>query len=196
MEAKPLTTTHSKNSSQLRIIIDGADRMGKTTTAKLLAKTLNVPLIPGVQLSSRDRSQLTGVEIENNTKQHHLKMIRRTKSFVADRGYPTSIVYSYYFKRKVSLRYLEKFDKKFQVFILDRINPIEVDDMLLEEENAAIADVYRFNCLVRNWDLVFCEDRTPEQVVAMIIRRLKCNTYSVVESQAFFGTTTYLNTKS
>lgn len=95
-------------SKPIHIIIDGSDNLGKTTILRMLSKEMELPVIkmPNMQ-----------TYIENNNAEAFSKLFNETIvqfkqfSFLLDRGFTSSQVYSELFGREFDLGYLKDTEK-------------------------------------------------------------------------------------
>ena len=89
----------------LHILIDGADKLGKTTVIELLSRKLDLPVIkmPNAAEWIKDGSIEKVSEFYNET------LIQfKDFDFIMDRGFPSSIVYSKVFERQANLDYITR----------------------------------------------------------------------------------------
>lgn len=84
--------------SERRIIIDGVDGIGKSTQCKLLGEYLGLPIIRMPDYKGGDIEQ--SAYIFNNT------LTQFYGSYIIDRGFVTSLVYSKVMKRRANLGYI------------------------------------------------------------------------------------------
>lgn len=159
--------SQKKSNKPLHLVIDGADKVGKTTVCKLLSKKLGIPVIKMQDMPKffGDNPELAS-EIFNKT----ITQFKDT-SFILDRGFPSSIVYSTLFSRKYPLDYLNKIIDELnpRVVILEA-NPRATDDLVTNDEQNKLRDIYMHYSRVYNWDLLICDGSTPDQICKQILK--------------------------
>jgi thymidylate kinase len=93
-----------KTEEPVHIQLDGPDGCGKSTQCKLLGKALGLPVL---KMEKAKKAFKTGdIEIQS-WKWNDALAKRHTESFIVDRGFTSSLVYSKVYKRKNSLNYIE-----------------------------------------------------------------------------------------
>lgn len=101
---KTMSKKSKKQSNKvLHIIIEGADKVGKSTVVKKLSELMELPVIkmPDMPKYFKNHRQEEASEVFNKA----VVQFAHT-SFIMDSGYPSSLVYSRYFMRKYDLRYI------------------------------------------------------------------------------------------
>ena len=155
-----------KYKKPFHLIIEGADKSGKSTVCALLSKKLRVPIIRMVDAPKffKKRNIEEASEIFNKT-------IAQFKDFswLVDRGYPSSLVYSKHFKRRYDFGYIEEIKKALKpvIVILDS-PPHSVDDTIKLKDRNIIRDLYYDLAIDNGWEIIHCGDLTPKQICKQI----------------------------
>ena len=152
------------------IIIEGSDRVGKTTVCALLSKKLKVPVIKMQDMPKFfKKNPEEASEIFNKT-----IMQFKDFGFVLDRGYPSSIVYSTYFNRQYDLKYLDKVIEVLQpqVFILNAKSR-EKDNLVSTKQQDELRNIYEVYAGLKGWTILQCDDLTPQQICNLIYGNIK-----------------------
>jgi len=150
----------------LHLIIDGPDRVGKTTVIKLLARDLKLPVIKMKDMPKYFKGNPEEAsEIFNKT----LAQFRDT-SFICDRGFPSSMVYSWVFDRHYDLKYLTKVEKALQpkVVILYRNKPRAEDKLVDSKFHKKVTETYVSMARALNWTVIDVKNLKPEQICKKI----------------------------
>jgi len=153
------------------LIIDGADKLGKTTVVKMLSRKLNLPIIkmPDSKEFIKDGS------IEKVSKFFNESLIQFQEfSFIMDRGFTSSRVYSEVFDRVANLRYIENIENILdpRIFILVGEKK-EKDD--LQEVNENWSDINSgFTSLAetKSYGIISTTDRSPLEICNNILENL------------------------
>jgi hypothetical protein len=118
-----------KSSNPLHLIVDSADGLGKTTVCDLLSLELDIPVIKMADMPDYfKKNPEAASKIYNKTVVQFKEF-----SFIQDRGWPTSLVYSKVYKRKVKdLDYLAEVIGKLneKVFLLYGSKPFRSDKLV------------------------------------------------------------------
>jgi len=153
----------------LHIIIDGVDKVGKTTVCKLLSKKLQIPVIKleGMQ-KFFDKCPEEVSEVFSNTV-HQFESV----SFILDRGFPSSLVYSKYFNRKYDFAYIDENIVNFnaRIFILD-VAARDDDELIIPKQQKDIRQLYLKFANEYGWEIINCEKLTPEEICCRILKSL------------------------
>ena len=164
----------------LHLLIDGADKLGKTTVIEILKRQLNLPVIKMPNMKEY---------IENNNAEEFSKLFNETivqfaeYSFIMDRGFTSSIVYSAVFDRDFKLGYISNIEQILDpnVIILtgynrqigragesfgkDEIVKNEINRDKIEKEFNKLADR-------RGYTLIDVKGKSPIQICNEIITSL------------------------
>lgn len=100
-------------------------------------------------------------------------------SFIMDRGYPSSLVYSAHFRRQYDFSYLKEWCKEMKpkIFILVG-QPRKPDDIISEDDQLLISGSYADRTVGLDeygikWNRVYVDGKKPEEIASEIIRKLK-----------------------
>ena len=159
----------------LHLIIDGADGTGKSTICQLLSRKFDIPIIKMPVPQDKVRTDV----IEPLSEMFNKTIVQfHESSFIMDRGYTSSLVYSRVFKRTHNLNYIENIEKilKPMVFIItawesghktlrddDIYNPDEVE--LVDLEFLKIAEE-------RNYPIINVNGKSITEVCNEIILKI------------------------
>ena len=140
----------------LHIIIDGADKRGKTTVIKLLSEKLKLPVIK----MPDSKEFIDSGQIERVSKFFNEIIVQfHGSSFILDRGFTSSVVYSRVFNRPDDLSYISEIENVLEpvIFILTG-QRFEDDDVyshsetdLVNEEDQKLAQEKDYH-LISNVD--------------------------------------------
>lgn len=155
----------------LHIIVEGVDGTGKSTVVKKLSEMLDLRII---RLQDMDKYFKKGITEEISESFNKTLVQFKDVAWIADRGFPSSLVYSLYFLRKYDLRYIDEVMKELdaRIFILD-VAPRVVDNLITHHEQDQIRGLYLKLADKYNWTVLSCTGRTPEDICAMIIKEIK-----------------------
>lgn len=162
------------------IIIDGSDNLGKTTVLKQLSEELKLPIIKMPNMSEY---------IKNENAEEFSKLFNETivqfaeHSFLMDRGFTSSLVYSKVFRRSFDLSYITKIEKilKPKVFILTGRNiqggrvsyvSFQKDPIYKEDQKKRIDSAFCTLAYERDYPLIEVAGRTSSQVKNEILALL------------------------
>jgi len=101
----------------IHILIDGSDNLGKTTVIQLLSRKLNLPVI---KMPNTEKFIEAG-NVEEFSKFYNETLVQFSESsFIMDRGFTSTLVYSKVFARKNDVSYIDGIQNKLKptVFIL------------------------------------------------------------------------------
>lgn len=158
----------------LHILIDGPDGVGKTTICQLLSKKLKIPVIKMADMPKHFKNNPEAAsEVYNKT------IIQfKDSSFIMDRGWPTSIVYSLVYGRSYKdLEYLKdirgKLNEKLVILIANK--PFRGDKLIKSDKWKRINDEYAilFDEVVKKGDiLINTSSFTPQQICNLILKNI------------------------
>jgi len=182
--------TEKKLKLPLHLLIDGADRLGKTTVCELMSRGLDLPII-----KMKNMPQY----IEAGTSEEFSQLFNETVvqfaeyPFILDRGFTSSLVYSTIEQRPYDLEYIENIEKilKPKVFILTSQKNLGKDQIysqaILEKVDA------EFNKLAneRNYHLISVYGKSPFEICNEILNALSWEE----ESPVFPGSSIIQNSK-
>lgn len=153
----------------LHIIIDGVDKVGKSTVCKLLSEKLGIRLIKMQNMSEHLKTNPELASQAFNESLYNFKDL----DFIMDRGYPSSIIYSDLFRRNYNLSYVNEWVKEMKpkVFILIG-EPRSKDEFVDENQQAILMSMYFDFSVDRDWKRIEVDDKTPDQVVEEILKQL------------------------
>lgn len=158
----------------IRIIIEGVDGCGKTTTAELLSKKLKIPIIKMPNMKEY---------FEKGTTEQYSRLFNETvvqfsdTSFILDRGFPSSLVYSQVYNRPVDISYIDQLEKKLKakVVILTALPEVFLkrkpyDDIISGEKRIEINEEYLNVAQERGYPAINTSNLTPKQVVKEVMK--------------------------
>lgn len=156
-----------KSSNPIHLIIDGADKTGKSTVCDLLSEKLNIPIIKMQDMPKFfKKNPEEASEIFNKTVAQF-----NESSYILDRGFPSSIVYSKYFKRKYDLSYLYDIVKQIDPIVIILISdPRESDDLVSEDEQIELIKLYRKSAIEFGWYIIDATELSPIQTAEKILK--------------------------
>ena len=142
----------TKLKKPLHILIDGADNTGKSTVIRMLSRHLNLPVIKMPNM----KEYIDKDQTEEFSKLFNETLVQFQEfSFIMDRGFTSSQVYSKVFKRTFNLDYIDKIEQQlspsvfiftngyeygnFRSFDVDEINQIEKEKGSINKEFIRIA---------------------------------------------------------
>lgn len=134
------TMNYLKSNLPLHIIIDGADKLGKTTVVNMLSRKLNLPIIK----MPNSKEYIKKGTIEEMSRLFNETIVQFAEfSFIMDRGFTSSIVYSKLEDRKIDLGYLRNIENilKPKIFVLTGSIKNE-DDVYSNEDQLKINDIF------------------------------------------------------
>jgi thymidylate kinase len=149
------------------IIIDGPDGVGKSEICKSLASRLQLNMVRMAHPENMDN-----VEILSKNFNKTIDQIK--EPLIMDRGYPSTVVYSEYFKRDSDLSYLTELfrDRDVFVFIILAKSPYRGDWFIDEKDFQPISDLYLKHAIANKWKIIHNNDRL-EDCVNQIISALQ-----------------------
>lgn len=154
----------------LHLILEGSDKVGKTTVCNLLSKKLKLPII-----KMKDMPKLFHSRPEEASEIFNKTIVQfKDFSFICDRGYPSSIVYNKYFKRGYNLSYLDSIvnDLEPKIFVLIGESR-ENDDIISKRSQRNINTLYKLFSEIHGWELIYVDNKSPEDIVDEITNKLK-----------------------
>lgn len=157
----------STKSSKLHLIIDGPDKVGKSTVIQLLAKELNLPVIKMKDMPKFfKKNPEEASEIFNKTVAQF-----KDSSFIMDRGFPSSVVYSYAYGRDYPLGYLDEIEDDLAptIVILYRKTPRAKDDIVSDRMYVKIRRAYVSIAMELGWNLIDVGDLKPKEICKKIL---------------------------
>lgn len=156
---KKKSESSSKIPRPIHVIIDGADKTGKSTVCNLLSKFYKIPVVKMKDMKTHfDGNPETASEVFNKTVQQF-----KDYPFILDRGYPTSLVYSEQFGRVYDFGYIRDFIKEVKplVVILTSKKARKEDDLIAKHDVDAIRELYTECSESHGWEIIDCTDMTP-----------------------------------
>lgn len=160
----------------LHIIIDGADGTGKSTICQLLSRKFDIPIIKMPVPQEKVRTE----EIEPLSEMFNKTLVQfHESSFILDRGYTSSLVYSKIFDRKYNLNYIENIEKilKPMVFIItvwdDGHKTLRDDDIYNPEEITKVDLEFLKLAEERGYEVVNVNGKSITEVCNEIIKTVE-----------------------
>jgi thymidylate kinase len=157
-----------KNSKILHLIIDGSDKTGKTTVCNILAHRLKLRIVKMQNMKHHfDESPEVASQAFNEALYNFKDL-----SFIMDRGFPSSLVYSAYFGREYDFSYLEKWEEELNplTIILTCDEPREPDDIVSQVAQSEIQKLYLEISKRKNWIVIDVTRLTPSETCDRIIK--------------------------
>lgn len=158
----------------LHIIIDGPDKVGKTTVIKILADRLSLPIIKMPNMKEYINNEPSEDTAEKFSKLFNETIVQfKDTSFILDRGFTSSLVYSKVFNRRFDLSYIDKIEDelKTNVFILTG-SKFEDDDIYYVEDVRKVEDEFIDLAISRGYHIISNGNLTPDGVADKIINLL------------------------
>lgn len=160
----------TQSNKTLHLIIDGPDKVGKSTVCQLLSRRLGIRVLKLDKMHKFHKTAPEEVsEVFNDTLLNFSDI-----SFILDRGYPSSLVYSSIYKRTYNLDYLDLFKEilKPKVFILYRSKPRAQDEIIPGSDYDKILKEYLSRAKRNRWTLIDVKDYSPDQLCSLILKKL------------------------
>lgn len=161
----------------IKIIVEGVDGCGKTTIALLLSKKFKIPIIkmPNMKQYFEEGNTEAYSRLFNETIVQF-----KDSSFILDRGFPSSLVYSQVYNRPVDISYIDKLEKDLgaKVVILTALPEVFLkrkpfDDIISSEKRIEINEEYLNVAEERGYPAINTSNLTPEQVLKEVLQVLK-----------------------
>lgn len=152
-------------SKKLHLIIDGTDKIGKTTVIELLSKNLRIPVIKMKDMSVHFKDNPEEMsEVFNKTVAQF-----KDFSFILDRGYPSSIVYNEFFERKYDLSYLVNIVEELEPEVVILMGtPRAPDELISSYQQKEIEKIYKKKAIQWQWNIINVDKLTPEEICSKI----------------------------
>ena len=155
------------------LLIDGPDGTGKTTVCQMLSETLDIPV---VKMPNMKEYFDAGSTEEYSKFFNDILVQFKGCSFIMDRGFTSSLVYSKIYQRPFDLSYIEQHEKDLgaDVFILT-VNNEEMfrrrpsDEVIVNEMRTEVRDEYEKLAAERNYVLIDTSSMTVKEVVDEIL---------------------------
>ena len=177
----------------LHLLIDGRDKVGKSTVCHLLSRKLDLPIIKMPNM----KEYFHKATAEEFSKLFNETIVQFSESsFILDRGFPSSMVYSKVFARDFDLDYIRTIQDKLKPIVIildgtihDRDDIKEVDDKTLDIHLAyrQLADDPGNDYILLN-----VTDKTPTEVCNEILEKI---TSLEEESRDSSGNSTILTSR-
>lgn len=162
-----MKTKSDRSSKPLHLIIEGSDKSGKSTICRLLSKKLNMPVV-----KMKDMPKYFNTNPEEASEVFNKTIVQfKHVPFIMDRGYPSSIVYSAYFRRKADLMYIKDIEKELKpiVIVLVTENPREEDEIVGALDQLMLNKFYRRYAVEFGWYVIEATNLTPQQICKQIL---------------------------
>ena len=158
-------------------MIDAVDGVGKTTVCNILSEKLNAPVIkmPNMHQYFKEGNAEVFSKLFNQTivqfKQY---------SFIMDRGFLSSIVYSKIYNRDFDLSYLREIEEELackiivltarpEVFLARKAN----DEIIKNEFRIKLNEEYVNLAKERGYIIIDTSDMTPEEVSDEVLKKIQ-----------------------
>lgn len=155
----------------LHVLIDGTDKVGKTTVCELLRLSTGLPLIKMKDMPIHFKKDPEGAsEIFNKTIQQFHKY-----SFICDRGFPSSIVYSKIYNREHDFSYLDELQKVLDPIVIILVSYADrgKDEIVEESKRLTVQEEYIRQAKTTDWYVIDVTNLTPSQTLREIIKIIK-----------------------
>lgn len=154
----------------IHIIIDGADRTGKSTVCKILEMGLQIPLIKMPNMKEY---------IEKGLSEEFSRLFNETivqfkdYSFIMDRGFTSSLVYSKVFKRTFDLSYIKKIEEELKpkIFIVSGTS-FKKDEVYSAYETEMVDLEFCRLAKEKGYPLIINKNKTPDEIANEILDQI------------------------
>lgn len=160
----------------LHLLIDGSDNLGKTTVVNLLSRKLDLPIIK----MPNTAEYIEKGNVEEFSKFYNETIVQFAEfSFIMDRGFPSSLVYSKVFHRENNLEYLGNIEQKLNPIIViltgleegkTGVVSFQKDPIWSDNQKTRIDAEYVNLAMAREYTLVCVAYKTPQQICNEIIK--------------------------
>jgi thymidylate kinase len=161
--------------SPLHLLLDGVDNVGKSTVAGILSRKLSLPI---VSMPSAHKFFLNG-NIEQAAYVYNLTLTQfKDTSFIMDRGFPASIVYSKVYRRPLDHAYIAEVVSELdpEVFILLDLDVEKLkqrgDEIIDPNLFYQIQDTYHAFAREHSYRIISVNGQTSEEVANRILQCL------------------------
>ena len=155
----------------VHIIIDSADKLGKTTQCLMLSRVLDVPYVKMPNM----REYIEKGKEEEFSKLFNETIVQfRYSDFVLDRGFTSSVVYSTVLNRKFDLSYINRIEEILDpvVFIFSG-KPFKKDDVYDKNVIQKVNDEFVRIANKKHYHLIDVTDKTELDIHGEIRNILK-----------------------
>lgn len=167
----------------IHILIDGSDNLGKTTVIQLLSRKLNLPV---VKMPNTEKYIKEG-NVEELSRFYNETLVQFAESsFIMDRGFTSTLVYSKVFKRDTDINYIEGIENKLKpkTFILTgRTRPnkdygiyhyrsFSEDPIYSDEEKSYVDEEFCELSYRKNYHLIEVMGKSPLEVCDEIMSKI------------------------
>lgn len=151
----------------LHLLIDGADKLGKSTVCQMLSRYYNIPIIKMPNMKEY---------IKKGSPEEFSKLFNETViqfaeyDFILDRGFTSSLVYSKVFKRDFDLSYIDKIEQilKPEVHILIG-QRFSIDDVYNVNEVNLIDKKFYDLAVMKGYHKIIVDNKSPIEICQEII---------------------------
>jgi thymidylate kinase len=158
------------------IMIEGTDGSGKTTVCNLLSEKLNIPILKMPRMKKYFDKNIT----EEMSELFNRTIVQFNNfSFILDRGYVSSLVYSKIYNREFDLNYIDVIEEQLkpQIFVLtvgeeEMFRRREKDEIINDLMRVKIREEYVKISEERNYKIIDTTNITPDQVCNKILENL------------------------
>ena len=163
----------TESKQPLHLLIDGADKTGKSTVCQILSRKLDLPVIKMKGMPEFIEKGLTA----EASKLFNLTLVDFAEySFIMDRGFTSSIVFDAVFNRGEDLAYLASIENilKPRVFILGKsLRLDEFNDDVMTRQNCLDAQKeFMYLADKRGYEVIDTSDKSPLEIADLIISKL------------------------
>jgi len=152
------------------LIIEGSDKVGKSTVCRLLSEKLGIPVI-----KMKDMPRFFKKNPEEASEVYNKTIVQfKDFSFIQDRGFPSSIVYSIYYNRRYPIDYIVHEispELKAKVFILNSKSRC-ADEIVTPTEQDELREIYNNFARIYGWNIIDCENLSPEEICNKILEKI------------------------
>lgn len=160
-------TTHD-----MILLVDGPDGTGKSTVCSILSRNLELPV---VKMPNMKKYFELGLTEEFSELFNETILQFKDRSFILDRGFPSSLVYNKVYNRGANLEYLKNFEDRLgcQVFILYGDDQVlferrPQDEIISREKRIEVNAEYQRLAKDRGWSRIDTTSRFPDEVARQI----------------------------
>lgn len=169
-----------KMAQPIHLLLDGSDRLGKTTVVNLLSRMTQLPIIKMPNMSA----YIKGDNPEEFSKLFNEVIVQFAEtSFILDRGFTSSLVYSKVFNRPFDLSYINNIEQilKPKVFIFTgrvfhspspRFLRLGNDEIFKDNLLTEIDREFTFLAEERGYNLIEVYRKSPIEICNEILEKI------------------------
>lgn len=167
---------------RVHILLDGSDNLGKTTIANKLSIALSLPVIKMPNM----KEYIEAGHPEEFSKLFNETIIQfRKTSFIMDRGFTSSLVYSRVFSRKFDLEYLKTIEEILKPIVIiftgrhtDKrgksiYTSFTFDEVYSEDKKSSIDQEFCKMAIKRGYNVVSVHGKSEIVILEEVLRIIK-----------------------